>query len=461
MKKIIDAFIIAIKGHEHNFTTGSINKAIFILAVPAVLEMGLEALFAIVDVTFVSKVGTEAVAVVGLTESVLTILYSIAWGFSTAASTIVSRRIGEGNPEGASNAAGQVILISLVLAACIGIPGFIYAEDILRIMGGDETLIAHGVNYTRIMFLSSPAIILLYTLSGVLRGAGNATYAMRSLAIANGINIFLDPLFIFGLLFLPKLGVVGASVATTTGRSLGVLYQLRKLTTGELPIKITARHFRPDLPLIIKFVEMAFGTTVQFIIQSASWIFLTRILSSYGSEVVAGYTIAIRIIVFTILPSWGMANAAAALVGQNLGAKQPERAATSAWRSAFFNMIFLLLVSIIFAIFAPNIIGLFADSKLVLDTGVECLRIICAGYVFFAYGMVISQALNGAGDTRTPTIINLICFWAIEIPLAYYLAKTINWGPQGVYWAVAISESVLALITIWVFRRGKWKTIVV
>ena len=461
MKKIIDAFMTAIKGDEHNFTTGSINKAIFILAVPAILEMGLEALFAIVDVTFVSQVGMEAVATVGLTESVLTILYSIAWGFSTAASAIVSRRIGEQNPEGASHAAGQVILISMVLAAGIGIPGFIFAADILRIMGADETLIAHGVNYTRIMFASSPAIILLYTLSGVLRGAGNASYAMRSLAIANGINICLDPLFIFGLLFFPKLGVVGASVATTTGRSLGVLYQLRKLTTGEMAIQIKPKHLIPDVSLLIKFIKLALGSTTQFIIQSASWIFLTRILSSYGSDVVAGYTIAIRIIVFTILPSWGMANAAAVLMGQNLGAKQPERAATSTWRSAFFNMIFLLLVSIIFGIFAPNIIGLLADNQSVIDNGVQCLRTICAGYLFFAYGMVISQSLNGAGDTRTPTIINLICFWAIEIPLAYYLAKSLNWGPQGVYWSVAISESILALIAIWVFRRGKWKTMVV
>jgi putative MATE family efflux protein len=457
MKKIIDTFWAAVKGDEHDLTKGSINLAIFMLAVPAVLEMSLEALFAVVDVAFVSKVGTEAIATVGLTESVLTIVYSIAWGFSTAASAIVSRRIGEQNPEAASHAAGQVILISLVLAALIGIPGFIFAEDILRIMGADNSLIDNGINYTRIMFVSSPAIILLYTLSGVLRGAGNASFAMRSLGIANGINILLDPFFIFGLLVFPVLGVVGAAVATSTGRTLGVLYQLRKMTDGEMAIKVEAKHLVPNWELIKRFLELASGATVQFIIQSASWIFLTRILSSFGSEVVAGYTIAIRIIIFTILPAWGLANAAAALVGQNLGARQPDRAATSAWRAAFINMVFLLAVSIVFAIFAPQLISLLTDNVAVLNQGVLCLRIICAGYLFFAYGMVIGQAFNGAGDTLTPTIINLICFWAIEIPLAYYLAKTLNWGPQGVYWSVAVSESLLALMAILIFRRGKWK----
>jgi putative MATE family efflux protein len=461
MKKLLDTFWAAFKGDEHDFTKGSINLAIFMLAVPAVLEMSLEAFFAIADVAFVSRVGTQAVATVGLTESVLTIVYSIAWGFSTAASAIVSRRIGEQNAEAASHAAGQVILISLALAAIIGIPGFIFAEDILRVMGADDSLIAHGLNYTRIMFASSPAIILLYTLSGVLRGAGNGSYAMRSLGIANGTNILLDPFFIFGLLSFPILGVVGAAVATSTGRTLGVLYQLRKMTDGDMAIKVETRHLLPDWKLIRQFVELASGATVQFIIQSASWIFLTRILSGFGSEVVAGYTIAIRIIIFTILPAWGLANAAAALVGQNLGAKQPERAATSAWRAAFLNMVFLLVVSIVFAIFAPQLISSLTDQPRVIEEGVLCLRIICAGYLFFAYGMVLGQAFNGAGDTLTPTIINLISFWAIEIPLAYYLAKTLNWGPQGVYWSVAISESLLALMAIAVFRRGKWKLKVV
>lgn len=459
MTRFIRLFLAALRGTETNFTSGSINRAIFLLSVPMILEMVMESLFAVVDVFFVAKIGTEAVAAVGLTESVLTIVYSIAIGLSTAATALVSRRIGEENKQYASQTVGQVILVSLVLSVILGVPGFLFAEDILRLMGGDEHLIKNGIGFTRLIFASSPAIILLYTLSGCLRGAGNASVAMRSLWIANGANILLCPVFIFGLGPFPELGVMGSALATSIGRSLGVTYQLYALTQTKGTLQIQQQHIKPNVSIIKHLLGLAVGGTSQFLVGSASWIFLTRILSEFGSDVVAGYTIAIRIIVFTILPSWGMANAAATLVGQNLGAGQPERAATSAWRAAFCNMLFLVAVGIGFFTGAAQIVSLFNNNARVVEIAVECLRVFCIGYVFMAYGMVLSQALNGAGDTRTPTFINIVCFWIIEIPLAYTLATILHWGPQGVFWSVAISESLLALIAIWVFRRGNWKTV--
>ncbi|WP_080054148.1 MATE family efflux transporter [Spirosoma aerolatum] len=459
MTKYIRLLLDALRGSETNFTSGSINRAIFLLSVPMILEMVMESLFAVVDVFFVAKIGTQAVATVGLTESVLTIVYSIAIGLSTAATAMVSRRVGEDNRRGAAQAVGQVILVSLVMAILMGVPGFIFAEDILRLMGGDEQLIANGANFTRMIFASSPAIMLLYTLSGCLRGAGDASMAMRSLWIANGFNIILCPVLIFGWGPFPELGVMGSAVATTAGRSLGVLYQLYALTRQKGGIQVLRSDLTPDMEVIRNIVSLAIGGTSQFLVGSASWIFLTRILSTYGSDVVAGYTIAIRIIIFTILPSWGMANAAATLVGQNLGAGQPERAEISAWRAAFCNMIFLATVGIGFFLGAAEVVSLFDNNTNVVDIAVQCLRVFCLGYLFMAYGMVLSQSLNGAGDTRTPTIINIVCFWLIEIPLAYTLAHVFNWGPPGVFWSVAISETLLAVIAILVFRRGRWKTV--
>ncbi|MBO9637573.1 MAG: MATE family efflux transporter [Siphonobacter aquaeclarae] len=459
MKKYFDLLIQALKGEENNFTTGSLNRAIFLLAVPMVLEMLMESLFAVADVFFVAKVGIEAVATVGMTESVLTLIYSIAIGLGTAATAMVSRRIGEDDPAAASRTAAQVVLMSLGIAVTVALPGVLFPDSILRLMGGSPELVEHGSTFTRLMFASSPVIILLYTLSGILRGGGNASVAMRSLWIANGVNILLDPLFIFGLSFIPAFGVTGAAIATSTGRLMGVLYQFRALTNGSAAVRLERSYFVPDWAAIRKLIEIASGGTFQFLIASASWIFLTRILSTFGPDVVAGYTIAIRVIVFTILPSWGMANAAATLVGQNLGAELPERAETSVWRASLLNMIFLGSVGLLFFFFSGTIIGWFNDTPAVVQTGVTCLRIICIGYVFFAYGMVISQALNGAGDTRTPTIINLICFWAVEIPLAYLLAHSLRLGPTGVFISVAFSESLLAIIAILVFRRGKWKLV--
>ncbi len=394
-----------------------------------------------------------------MTESVLTLVYAMAIGLSTAATALVARRIGEDNARGAGQTVGQVILVSLVLALALGIPGVLLAETVLRMMGGDERLIASGADFTRLIFASAPAIILLHTLSGCLRGAGNASIAMRSLWVANGINIVLCPVFIFGLGPFPELGVVGSAVATTIGRSTGVLYQFYALTRQRNLVQIHRSDFTPNSDIIRRLLNVAAGGTGQFLIGSASWVFLTRIVSTFGSDVVAGYTIAIRIVMFTLMPAWGLANAAATLVGQNLGAGQPDRAETSAWRAALCNVIFLSLIGVLFYNQAAHLVGLFDNDSRVLQVAVACLRVLCIGYVSFALGMVLSQALNGAGDTRTPTVINLICFWAVEIPLAYWLAKSGDWGPAGVYWAVAISESLLALFSIWVFRQGRWKTL--
>lgn len=419
----------------------------------------MESLFAVVDVFFVAKIGTEAIATVGLTESVLTLVYSIAIGLSTAATALVSRRVGEHNQRGAGTAVGQAILVSIGSGLLIGMAGFLFADDILRLMGGDERLVASGANFTRLIFASSPAIILLHTLSGCLRGSGDASVAMRSLWLANGINILLCPVFIFGFGPVPELGVIGSAVATTIGRTVGVLYQLYALTRSKGAIQVVRSDIMPNIDIIRNLLSLAAGGMSQFLVGSASWIFLTRLMSTFGSEVVAGYTIAIRIIIFTILPSWGLANAAATLVGQNLGAGQPERAETSAWRAAFCNMLFLALVDIGFFVGAAQIVGLFDHDVRVIEIAVQCLRVFCAGYLFMAYGMVMTQAINGAGDTRTPTLINIVCFWVIEIPLAYTLAHLLHWGPSGVFWSVAISQTLLALIAVWLFRQGRWKTV--
>lgn len=457
MKKILDTIRLALNSEEKDFTSGSINQAIILLAIPMVLEMMMESLFAVVDVFFVAQVSIDAVATVGLTESVVTLVYSMAIGLSMAATAMVSRRIGEKDPEAAARAAAQAISLAVFISVILGGIGFFYAETILRWMGGSEELIAAGVNYTRILLGSNIVIMLLFLLNGIFRGAGDANIAMRSLWLANGFNILLDPLFIFGLAFIPEMGVAGAALATTCGRGIGVLYQLHQLFKGNGIIKLEWRHFRTDLSILQRLTRVGAGGAGQYLIASASWVFLMRIISVFGSEVVAGYTIAIRLVIFTILPSWGMANAAATLVGQNLGAGQPDRAATSAWRAAFYNMIFLVAVSIIFYLMAPELILLFSTDPSVVEAGVLCLKVICLGYIFFAYGMVLSQAFNGAGDTFTPTLINLLCFWAVEIPLAYFLAVQSGFGPTGVYIAIASAETLLAIICVIWFRLGRWK----
>lgn len=457
IRKYILFLQYAIKGTNEDLTDIKISRAIILLSVPMVLEMVMESLFAVVDVFFVAQVSTNAVATVGLTESVITIVYSLGIGLSMAATAMVSRRIGEKKKKEASHTAVQSIILTIAVSLVLSIAGYIYGEDVLRLMGGEEELIQEGKWYTKILFASNGTIMLLFLINGIFRGAGNAAIAMRALWISNILNMLLDPLFIFGLGPIPAMGVMGAAVATAIGRSIGVLYQLYHLLKGTGVINISLQHIKPDFPLLKRIVKIASGGVGQFLIESASWIFLVRIISNFGSEVLAGYTIALRIIIFTILPSFGISNAAATLVGQNLGAKLPDRAEKSVWLAARYNVAFLFSVSLIFYIFSNEIVSIFTDVEAVKTEAIKAVRYICFGYIFFAYGMVLSHAFNGAGDTKTPTIINFVCFWLFQIPLAYYMANTLRFGSDGVYLGIVFAFTLLAVISIIWFKRGKWK----
>lgn len=459
VKKIFQTFQLAIRGTEKEFTTGSIRRAIFLLAIPMVLEMVMESLFAVVDIYFVGKVGVDAQATVGLTESVLTLVYAMAIGLSMATTAMVARRIGEKNPTAAGKVAVQAGIMALAISLLVGLVGLFIPETILRMMGGSDTLISQGKEYTRIMLGGNATVMFIFLLNAVFRGAGDAAIAMRSLWLANGINLVLDPCLILGWGPFPEMGVAGAAIATNIGRGTGVIYQLWVLTRGKGIIRIPRAALKVEWATLSQLFRISLGGMGQFLIGSASWILLVWIVSRFGSEAVAGYTISFRIIVFTILPSWGLANAAAALVGQNLGARQPERAEKSVWLSARYNMAFLALIAVVFYVFAYEFSALFNDNPRVIEIAVHSLRIICAGYIFFAYGMVISQAFNGAGDTRTPTWVNFICLWLVQLPVAYLLAMPFEWGPDGVFWAIAISQSLLALVCIWLFKQGKWKSV--
>ena len=447
----------AINGEEENFTTGSIDRAIVLLSIPMILEMAMESLFAIVDIFFVAQIGPEAVATVGLTESVLTLVYSLAIGLSAAATAMVSRRIGEGDREAAAKAGAQVIFLALVLSVLIAIPGYFYAEDILSLMARDQSVSATGHQFTRLLLTCNLPILLLWMLNGIFRGAGDAATSMRALWIANIVNIILCPVFIFGFGPIPAMGVLGSGIATTIGRSTGVMYQLWNLFQVGKIIKLRWNMLRPRFDTIATLLRISAGSTGQYLIASASWIFMIYILGQISKDVVAGYTIAIRIVIFTIMPSWGMANAAATLVGQNLGAGKPDRAEKSAWRAGVFNMIFMASVGILYLIFAPNLIRIFTSESEALHAGVLALRIMAGGYVFYGWGMILAQAINGAGDTGTPTLLNFIFFWLVETPLAWFLALHSGWGQAGVYWSIIIAESLMAIAAMWVFRRGKWK----
>ncbi|HYG01923.1 MAG TPA: MATE family efflux transporter [Chryseosolibacter sp.] len=448
----------AIRGEDQDYTAISIDKAIFLLSIPMILEMLMESLFAVVDVFWVSKLNdNDAVATVGLTESVLTLIYSLAIGLSMGATAMVARRVGEKDIDAARVAAVQALILGVIISIVISITGLIFAEDILRVMGASESLISNNSGYTRWMLGGNITIVMLFLINAVFRGAGDASLAMRSLWLANICNIILGPIFIFGFWFIPSFGVEGAGIATTIGRGIGVLYQCYHLFKGKGLIKVSLGDFKPDWGIIRRLLNVSAGGAGQFLIASASWIFLVRILSTFGSEAVAGYTIAIRLIVFAILPAWGMANASATLVGQNLGAGHPDRAEKSVWRSAFLNMIFLGIVTIVFLVFAQPLLSFFSTDPEVLRNGVQCLQIVAMGYIFYAYGMVISQSFNGAGDTLTPTIINLFGFWFFQIPLAYVLAITLNFETTGVYAAISIAESAIAIVAILIFRKGRWK----
>ncbi|MDF9794897.1 putative MATE family efflux protein [Catalinimonas alkaloidigena] len=455
--KLLYHFRHALEGDYDKYTSGSIRKAVFYLAVPMILEMIMESLFAIVDIFFVGRLGVNAVATVGLTESVVTIVYSIGIGFSMAATAVISRRVGEKRFDKASSAAFQVILLGAAFSILISITGYLYGAEVLTLMGASEGILREGTRYTQIIFAGNISIMLLFIINGAFRGAGNAAIAMRTLWIANGINIFLDPLLIFGLWIIPGMGIEGAAWATTIGRSIGVLYQLYHLVKGSTHIKLDRQAIKLRWKTVLNIIKVSSGGMGQFLIDSASWIFLTRIVSEFGSVALAGYTIAFRIVMFTLLPAWGLSNAAATMVGQNLGAKHPERAEKSVWYTAKYNVYFLGFISVLFLFTADIFVNWFSPEAEVVKAGATALKIFCLGYIFFAFGMVIVQAFNGAGDTRTPTIINLGVLWAFQLPLAYLLAIYYDLGALGVYITIAISHSLHALVSLWIFRKGKWK----
>ncbi|MBO9153101.1 MATE family efflux transporter [Chitinophaga sp. GCM10012297] len=458
-KKLFTLIKEALKGEERVYTEGSINRALILLAIPMVLEMSMESLFALVDAYFVGHLGKAAIATVGLTESVLSLIYALAFGISMAATAMVARRIGEKDPEGASKGAVQALYLALGFSLVVSIVGLIWSREILLLMGADAAMAEYGQGYTKIAMGGNAVIVLLFIINGIFRGAGDASIAMKSLVLANALNIVLCPLLIYGWGPLPPLGLEGAAIATMIGRGTGVVYQVYYLLGGKKTITVNWRHIKPRLPVILQMMKLAAGGALQMLIGSASWIFLMRIISQFGEDAMAGYTYAIRIIVFAILPAWGLANAAATLVGQNLGAGEPERAEKSVWKAAYLNMFFLGGISVIFMVFAPDILRVFSQDPAVLAYGIEGLRLISIGYVFYAFGMVMAQSFNGAGDTKTPTYINLFGFWLLQIPLAYLLAIVLKWGPTGVFWAIVIAESSIAVTAIIIFRRGNWKKV--
>ena len=447
----------ALSGGEQDYTSLRLGTAIFLLAIPMVLEMVMESIFAIVDIFFVSKLGSDAIATVGLTESMMTIVYAIGVGFSAGTTALVSRRIGEKNPEAAAKAAGQSILAGLIISLILAIPGILFSRELLILMGASETMAELNHGFTRIMFAGNAVIMLLFIINAAFRSAGDAALSMRVLIIANGLNIILDPLLIFGFGPVPALGIEGAAIATNLGRGIAVAIQFYVLFRGKMRIKLRLSHLFPDLKLMTNLTILSVGGILQNLIATASWIVMVRIISVFGSAAVAGYTIGIRIIIFSLLPSWGLSNAAATLVGQNLGAGQPDRAQRAAWITGFTNMTLLGLISIVFISFPGFFVSMFINDAEVVQAGITCLRIVSSGMLFYAFGMVMTQSLNGAGDTYTPTLLNFICFWMIEIPLAYFLALKSGFGTNGVYYAIVVAESTLTLLGIYVFSRGKWK----
>ena len=456
-KSLIHNLKEAISGTEQDFTKGSLSKAIFLLAVPMVVEMLMEAIFAVADIFYVSKLGADAIATVGITESLITIVYAIGVGLSMATTALVSRRIGEKDNKKAGRAAFQSILTGLIVSFFISIPGVFFAEDLLRLMGASEKIYTEMASYTAIMLGGNAVIMLLFIINAVFRSAGDAAISMRILIIANLLNIVLDPILIFGFGPIPALGIKGAAIATNIGRGLAVVYQFYLLFNGKKRVQLTLSNVRIHLATIKKLIRLSVGGIGQYLIATSSWIFLVRIISVFGSEALAGYTIAIRVIIFALLPAWGISNAAATLVGQNLGAKQPDRASKSVWKVGKINMIYMGIVSIILFLIPEAIIGLFTTDVAVLSSGISSLKVISLGFLFYGLGMTMVQALNGAGDTITPTWINFFCFWLLEIPLAYFMALEFNIGESGVYYAIIIAESVMTIVAVYFFRLGKWK----
>jgi len=456
-KKLFNDLKEAIAGTEQDFTKGSLRKAIFLLSVPMVLEMIMESVFAVVDIYFVSRLGADAVATVGITESVITIVYAVGVGLSMATTAMVSRRIGEKKPREAAKAAFQSIITGFFISLIIAIPGIIYASELLQLMGASEEIYSEMWGYTALMLGGNVVIMLLFIINAIFRSAGDAAISMRVLWMANIINLILDPLLIFGIGPFPELGVMGAAVATNTGRGLAVVYQFYLLFSGKGRVKLSVKDISVHFETIKQLVKLSLGGIGQNIIATSSWIGLMRIISVFGSEAIAGYTIAIRIVIFTLLPSWGISNAAATLVGQNLGAKKPDRAEKSVWATGKVNMIFMGAVSLILILFPTVFIRLFIDDINVIVSGALSLRIISFGFVAYGLGMVLVQAMNGAGDTVTPTKINFFCFWILEIPLAYLLALNFGYGETGVYYSIVVAETAMTIAAFWFFKLGKWK----
>jgi putative MATE family efflux protein len=446
----------ALRGSHQDYTEGSLNRSILLLAIPMVLEMVLESLFAVVDVFWVSRLGANAIATVGLTESVLTLVFAVGMGLGMSTTAMVARRIGEKDSDGAAISAVQAVFLGLIASFVLGLPFFFLAPRLLALMGASPAIIASGANYTRIALGGSGVVLLLFLNNAIFRGAGDAAIAMRLLWVSNILNLIFDPCLIFGLGPFPKLGVTGAALATFSGRGIGVLYQFYRLGKGTERIRILRRHMRLQGAVLWRLVRVSITGILQFLISQASWIGLVRIVSLFGAPALAAYTIGIRIVIFAILPSWGLSNAAATLVGQNLGAGHPDRARKAVWRTGLWNMIFLGSVGIVFITFAPWIIGLFTQDPAVAGPAVACLRIFSCGNIPFAYGMVMLQAFNGAGDTLTPTYVNLFGFWILEIPLAWWLAMHTPMRANGVFVSVVVAQTAVVLISIVLFRQGRW-----
>jgi putative MATE family efflux protein len=451
----------AIRGLRIDYTTAPVGQAVIMLAVPMVMEMAMESIFAVADVFWVAHLGADAVATVGLTESMMTLIYTAAMGLSIGATALVARRTGEHDPEGAARAAGQSILLGLGMAAAIGLLAAPFAPSLLRIMGATEEVIRSGSGFTRLMLGGNVTVLLLFLQNAVFRGAGDAAMAMRVLIVGNLLNIVLGPCFIFGIGPFPQLGVTGAAVATNLGRGAAVGYQFWMLTRGTGRVHLAGRHLRLDLSMMRSVLKLSGSGTFQILIGSASYIGLVRILSTFGSAALAGYTIGIRVIIFALLPAFGISNAAATMVGQNLGAKRADRAEDAVWTAVRYNMVFLGSIGALFLLGAPRIARVFADDAAVQQFAVSCLRTVSLGFLFYAAGMVLTAAFNGAGDTWTPTLINLGVFWLFEIPLAWWLATGTPLGPRGVFWALTIAYSALAVVSAVLFRRGRWKSRVV
>jgi putative MATE family efflux protein len=458
MKRYWTLFWEAVRGSERDYTVGPVGPSLVMLSVPMVLEMAMESLFAVVDVFYVSRVSADAVATVGVTESMLTIVYTVALGLGIGAMAVVARRVGEKDEEGAAQAAVQAIALGLIVALVVGVIGFFNAEFLMRAMGATPSMIESSLGYTQVMFAGNATVTLLFLINAIFRGAGDPAVAMRMLWLGNAINIAICPFFIFGIGPFPELGVMGAAVGTNIGRGTAVATQLWMLFSGRSRIHIRRRHVTLVPAVMWNVCRLSGSGFLQILIDTSSYIGLVRVISTFGSDVLAGYTIGIRTVIFAILPAWGLGNAAATMVGQALGAKNPDRAEASVWTAGKYNAIVLGLISVIFVVFAPQIVSIYTDDPRVAPYATSCLRIVSTGFVFFAYGLVFTQSFNGAGDTWTPTWINLGCFWLFQIPLAWLLAIRMEMGPDGVFIAMTAAFSLLAIVSGVIFRRGAWKT---